>query len=496
MGIQHIPNCSCKTCTSGEKYDMVHIHVHSDHSNLDGVNRIDRLVKKAAQLGQKALSLNDHGNPSGIFQFYKACKKENIKPILGLEFYITNDLEARVSNKEREFEDRDWHQSIFIKNAEGYKNYNYLTYISFNEGYYYKPRIDYDLLFSRAKGLIATSSCIASKINNYITAGNTFEAEKLFKRFRDVFGDDFYGEIQLNELNDMEKFGISQKMNNQFIIDMCRKYDVPVLIGGDIHYLDPEDNELQDAIINSKRMAKEGEEGFKIHARTLYLSGPEDIISFNSDYGFNYDIKFLEECFENSLKFAEKVDFDFEMGKYHMPKIKTQGMTSEEYLDKVTWEGLQKNIEIERKYYPEKFTNDEIDELEVRVNGELEVIKNMGVADYMLIVHDIIKWEKENNIYVGAGRGCFLPGSMVTLFNNLKVRIEDIKIGDEISNYFSVKGLVSNTFEYDIDEEIVELEFENGKKISCTKDHEFYTKNRGWIKADELTDEDEIEMLK
>src|SRR6185312_5180861 len=165
MGIQHIPNCTCKTCTTGEKYDMVHIHVHSDHSNLDGVNRIDRLVKKAKQLGQKALSLNDHGNPSGIFQFYKACKKEDIKPILGLEFYITNDLEARVSNKDREFEDRDWHQSIFIKNAEGFKNYNYLTYVSFNDGYYYKPRIDYDLLFSRAKGLIATSSCIASKIN-------------------------------------------------------------------------------------------------------------------------------------------------------------------------------------------------------------------------------------------------------------------------------------------------------------------------------------------
>lgn len=394
---------------------MVHIHIHSDHSNLDGVNKIPNLVKRAKEYGHSALVLNDHGNPSGIFQFYKECKKQGIKPILGLEFYITNDLRSKVSFKNREtVEDNDYHQSVFIKNNDGYVNYNYMTYVSFTDGYYYKPRIDFDLLFERKKGLMTTSSCIASKVNQYLTLGMNNEAEALFKRFRDEFGDDFYAEIQLNELNSKSIYGISQKENNEFIIKMANKFDVPILIGGDIHYLDPEDNELQDTLIRVKNKAKEGEEGFKIHARHLYYSNYDDIHRFNKDFGFNYDEKFIDNCLENSLGFAEKPNFEFQTGKYHMPKISSStDLTGDEYLEKLTYIKLAEKIKIEQKYYPTKWTNEYLEIVKKRIVEELRVIKLLELADYLLIVYDIINFEKENGILVGAGRGS-AAGSFVS----------------------------------------------------------------------------------
>lgn len=380
--------------------------MHTSASNLDGAAKGSQLVQRAKDYGHKALAITDHGSPVGLFSHYNLCKKAGIRPILGLEFYITNDLTSRVPNKNRILDDKDYHQSIFIKDKEGYKNFNYLTYVSYTDGYYYKPRIDFDLLFSKSKGLAATSSCMASKINQLLTADRIKEAEDLFLKFRACFGDDFYGEIQFNELNDKVQYGIDQRSNNKFIIDMCEKYDVPVMIGGDVHYLDNGDAELQDAIINSKRQAKEGEEGFQIHARHLYYHGVDDYYDFNKKFGYNYETSFLERCFENSVKFSEKFTFEFETGKYHLPKIKMEaGMTSDEYIEKVTWDGLIKNIEVERKYFPDEYTNEDIDRLEKQTEYELDVFKNMGLSDYMLIVYDIIKFEKENNLYVAAGRG-------------------------------------------------------------------------------------------
>ena len=344
---------------------------------------------------------------------------------------------------------------------------------------------------------MVSTSCIAGKINQLITAERIKEAEDLFLQFRNKFGDDFYGEIQFNELtSDHPKFNemkIDQRFNNKHIIDLCNKYDVPIMIGGDVHYLDKGDGDLQDAIINSKRQAKEGEEGFQIHARHLYYHDVSDYYDFDKKFGYNYGTDFLEKCFENSVKFSDKVNFEFETGKYHLPKINiNNGMTSDEYIEKVTWEGLVSNIEIERKYFPSDYTNEEIDVLEKQTEYELKVLKEMGLSDYMLMVYDIIKFEKENDIYVGAGRGCFLPNSKVTLFNNSKLEIKYIQKGDKILNHFSGFGIVSNKFIYNIEEEIIELQFDNGKIITCTKDHEIYTHNRSWVKACEINNLDFI----
>jgi len=391
-----------------ENHKFVQVHCHTSASLLDGVNTPEKLAKKAKEFGHPALAITDHGMANNLFTFAQECKKEGIKPILGLEFYICNDLTSRIPNRQRELEEKDYHQSTYIKNKEGYKNFCELTYRSFTDGYYYKPRIDFDSLIEKKNGLMITSSCMASKTSQYILNDEHKKAEELFRKLCLEFGEDFYGEIQFNEVE-------GQKQINDFIIHLCNKYDVPILIGGDVHYLNPEDNELQDAVIRSKRSSSsksDDESDWVISARHLYFHDTKDYYEFNKKFGFNYDTKLLEEAFENSIKFSEKPNFEFETGKYHTPKIKVDdGFTSDEYLEKLAWEGMTKIIK-KKKSKGIKITNEEIESYEKRMEYELSVIKKMEITDYLLIVQDIINWEKRNDFYVGAGRGS-CAGSLV-----------------------------------------------------------------------------------
>ncbi|MEO6304499.1 MAG: DNA polymerase III subunit alpha, partial [Bacteroidia bacterium] len=376
---------------------FVQLHLHTDASLLDGVTNYKKVIAKAKEYGHPAIGITDHGSAARTFDFWKECKKQGIKPILGLEFYITNDLKSRVSHKEREdVEDKDYHQSVYIKNKAGYLNYNYLTYVSMTDGFYYKPRIDFNLLFERKEGLMITTSCMASKMSSYIRELKFKEAEDLFKQYLYEFEDDFYGELQFNEVPE-------QKAINDYVIHLCKTYKVKMIIGGDVHYTNPEDNVLQDAVIRSKRDADAPD--WIINARKLYFHSADDYYQFNKDLGWNYPESMIDECFKTSIEFSEKVNFDFETGKYHLPKIDTGELTSKEYIEKATWEGLGDLIQTERKYFPNKYTNEVIEKLEQQVEYELKVINDMGLNDYLLIVHDIIKWEKANNIYVGPGRG-------------------------------------------------------------------------------------------
>ena len=381
-------------CLKHKEYSL--IHCHTNFSLLDGVGSINQLVKKAKENNCKSIAINDHGNPAGLFSFYKECKKQDIKPVLGLEFYITNDLGLKKSYKDRtSLEDRDYHQSVYIKNTQGYKNFNYLTYKSFVDGFYYKPRIDFDLLFEKKEGLIITSSCMASKLSNYIRANDLRQAEDLFRKFVLEFGEDFYGEIQFNEIK-------GQKEINDFIIHLCNKYDIKTIIGGDVHYVNKEDNVLQDALIKSKR---DSETDWAIEARNLYFHTPSDYVDFNKRFGYNYSEKFIETCLENSNSFSDKANFEFETGKYHFPKVNTGKETSKEFLERIVWEGAKKKISEDLKYFPDKYTNDFLDKIEKQVAYELEVFDKLELNDYFLIVYDIIKFCKENDIYVGPGRG-------------------------------------------------------------------------------------------
>jgi DNA polymerase III subunit alpha len=506
------------------KKKMVQIHLHTDSSLLDGTASADKLIKKAKEFGHPAIAITDHGNPTGLFQFWKEAKKQGIKPILGLEFYISNDLRSRIAHKDRTtIEERDFHQSVYIKNKEGYLNFNYLTYLSYTEGYYYKPRIDFDVLFEKKKGLMITSSCMASKLGNYARLNKHKEAEELFKKYVKEFGEDFYGEIQFNEVE-------GQKEINDLVIHLCKKYDIKTLIGGDVHYLNPGDGALQDALIRSKRDNENSD--WVINARHLYYHEAKDYYDFNKKFGFNYDTSLLDECLENSLEFADKTNFEFETGKYHLPKIKISGKTSKEYIEEKTWEGLIQNINDAREFLPNKYTDEEIEKIEQQVNYELKVIDDLGLNDYLLMVYDIIKWEKENNFYVGPGRGsaagstvawalgitaldpleygllferfinperkvmCVTENNYVLLKNGEKKFIHDINLQDQVQTPKNECDLIKiSKRNLNENEKVFLIECENGAMMELTCDHIVpIIRNNQLIKVrvDELLETDEL----
>ncbi len=404
---QHI--CDSPNCTHKSHYKpLVNIHMHSGFSQLDGAGKFDDYVKLAQEFNIPGLALTDHGTAVGIYQFYKTVKEAGLKPILGEEFYLCTDLSIRKPNRDRELLDKDKHQTVLIKNAEGYKNFCKLNYLSFTEGYYYKPRIDYEMLFAHGKGLIISSGCAASMFSQLIMNGKAKEAEEWFVKFVKVFGQDFYGEIQFNELNDIAKFGMSQQIVNDFIISMCKKYDIKVIIAGDTHYAAEEDVKLQDILINAQRNKTNGPtemaESF-IHARHLYFHNSGHYQKFNKDFGFNYDPKFIEQCLENSLELSDKVNFEFDTKTDNYPKFEIPAKkTTEGYLEELAYEGLLNRI-TERKLVGEVFPPELIEEYEKRLDFELKVINDKKYGDYFLVFWDLVKWAKENDIYSGIARG-------------------------------------------------------------------------------------------
>jgi DNA polymerase III subunit alpha len=405
MDTPHIcetPNCNCKLTP------LVNYHMHSGFSQLDGCGKFENYIQLAKEYNIPGLTLTDHGTATGIYQFYKEVKAAGLKPILGEEFYLCTDLTVRKPNRDRELIGKDKHQTILIQNKEGYKSFCKLNYLSFTEGYYYKPRINYEMLFAHNEGLIITSGCAASIFNQLLMHGSKVEAEQWFKRFVDTFGDNFYGEIQLNELNDIHKYNMSQKMINDFIIEMSNKYDIKVIIGGDTHYAFEEDAKLQDIIINSQRRkdgdATEVTESF-IHARHLYFHNSSHYHKFNTEFGFNYDPQFINQCLENSIKITEKINFEFPTNVTNFPTYEIpKGISNKEYCTKLAYEGLLQKLKT-RQERGEVFSNEQLQQYEERLDFEINVIANKGYIDYFLIFHDLVKWAKENKLRVGVGRG-------------------------------------------------------------------------------------------
>jgi len=387
---------------------LVPIHLHSSGSFLDGCGRLEDYIKLAKEYNHPAIAITDHGNPMFIFQFWKLCKEEGIKPILGCEFYITTDLNIKEPNRKREVIDRDKHIIILIKNDIGYKNFCKLIYLSFTEGFYYKNRITYDQLFSHKEGLIITTACAAGQVNQLATKGFEKESEEWFLKFKNEFKDDFYAEIQFNELNDKEKYSISQKEINDNIIKLATKHKVKLIIGGDTHYASKEDSKLQD-ILFSVMMRKTVEEASDslMHARHLYYHNSEDYFEFNKKFEFNYSEDLINNCFTNSLEIADKCNFNFNTTTNNFPKFeipKEIKQTNTEYCTTLAYKGLEKKIS-ERVQQGESFSNELIESYEERLDYEIEIINSKGYIDYFLIFQDLITWAKKNGIFVGVARG-------------------------------------------------------------------------------------------
>ena len=358
--------------------DFVHLHVHSEYSLLDGANRIKDLPVRAKELGMKSIAITDHGVMYGVIDFYKACKKEGIKPIIGCEVYVAPrsrfDKEPNIDNKYN-------HLILLAKNNLGYKNLCKLVSAGFTEGYYYKPRIDLEILEKYHEGLIALSGCLAGALSTSILDGNYEQAEKMAKWHKELFKDDYYIEIQANRLKE-------QALVNQKLVELSRKLEIPFVITNDAHYLKKEDSYNHEVLLcvqTGKKMTDT--DRMRFETDDFYIKSPEEIEEFFPN---------LKEGMENTVEIAEKCNVEFEFGHTILPNydVPEEYNSHFDYLKKLCNDGINKR-------YGENIT----EEIKKRMEYELSVIEKMGYVDYFLIVWDFIHYAKSNGISVGPGRG-------------------------------------------------------------------------------------------
>lgn len=504
---------------------MAHLHVHTFHSILDGCGSIDNYIKLAKKFNHPAIAITDHGTLSGTFEFYRKCKKAGIKPIIGFEAYV-NDKMGEF--EEKKYEGGNSHQIILVKNKQGFINSNKLAYKSFSEGFYKRGRIKTEWLFENKEGLIITTSCMASSIGKLLMDKKPDQAEIYFKRLKDEFGEDFYAEIQLNELS-------IQKMYNSFIIEMANKYKVKVIITADVHYALPEDAELQDTLIAINQKSQLGH-SFKLNARSLFYSSSEDIHNFNYKFGYDYSREFIDWCLDNTLEIVDKCNFDFEIGVEKYPKyepteeiIKYFGTSNiEEIGKKLAFAKLKQKLNEYKMTGEVEITEEKIKDYVDRLNYELDVICDKKVLDYFLVNWEIIKDYRSHGHDTGAARGsaagsllswcyeitkidpirfglfferflnptrkCITKNNDVLMKNGNYKNIMDITLEDKF--FIQTKtgiGELVEIIDREVNEEVFQIESENGAIIELTGNHIIPVIRNGKtieIRVDEIKEDD------
>lgn len=357
--------------------DFVHLHIHSEFSLLDGANRIKDLPVRAKELGMKAMAITDHGVMYGVIDFYKACKKEGIKPIIGAEVYVA----SRTRFDKEPQDKRYYHLILLAKNNKGYQNLSKLVSLGFTEGYYYKPRIDLEILEKYHEGIICLSACLAGAVSQAILNGDIEKAEEVAKWHKNVFGEDYYLEIQSNGVKE-------QVMVNQKIIQIARRLDIPIVATNDAHYLKKEDaynHEVLLCIQTGKRITDE--DRMRFETDELYVKSPEEM----SEYFKNFP-----DAIENTVKIAEKCNVEFEFGHTILPNydVPEEFNTHYDYFKKLCYDGIKA-----------RYGDNPSQEILDRAEYELKIISQMGYVDYYLIVWDYINYAKSVGIPVGPGRG-------------------------------------------------------------------------------------------
>ena len=358
--------------------EFVHLHIHSEFSLLDGANRIKDLPVRAKELGMKAMAITDHGVMYGVIDFYKACKKEGIKPIIGCEVYVAP--RSRF-DKEPGIDKQYYHLILLAKDTQGYKNLSKLVSIGFTEGYYYKPRIDLEVLEKYHEGLVCLSGCLAGAVNQALINGQTEKAEEIALWHKNVFGEDYYIEIQNNGIRE-------QVLANQKLVQLARKLKIPLVATNDAHYLKKEDaynHEILLCIQTGKRMSDE--DRMKFDTDELYVKSPEEMSEYFSAF---------PDAIENTVKIADKCNVEFEFGHTILPNYDVPECyaTHYDFLKELCDKGLKQR-------YGENLSEDILK----RAEYEIGIIKKMGYVDYYLIVWDFIHYAKSQGIPVGPGRG-------------------------------------------------------------------------------------------
>lgn len=356
--------------------NFVHLHLHTEYSLLDGAARIDKVVKVAKSYDMPAIAITDHGNMYGVIPFYDACKKAGIKPILGCEFYVADDL------KEKHGKSKNAHLILLAKNKEGYLNLCRLNTIAFRDGFYYKPRIDYKALETHADGLVCLSACLAGDLQQHLLKHEYEEADKLVQWFKNLFGEDYYIELQDHGLPE-------QKEVNPHLRELAKKYNIKTVATNDVHYINKEDAEVQDVLM-CVQMGKtvNDPDRLKFGSDEFYFKAYEEMAKV-----FPNDL----DALETTLEIADKCNYEFtEIDKnlYHFPPYKApNGEDLESYFRKLIEKGLV------RRY------GTVTEEIRKRVDSELAVIVKQGFVQYFLTVWDYINAAKEMGVPVGPGRG-------------------------------------------------------------------------------------------
>ncbi len=386
--------------------DFVHLHLHTEYSLLDGANSLDALIKKAVDLKMPAIAVTDHGNLFGALDFYLKATKAGIKPIIGCEMYVAPGSRFEKTGAATQHEESFYHLILLSRDRQGYKNLVKLVTAAYLEGFYYKPRIDKELLRHHSEGLIGMSACLSGEVPRLLLQGRYEDAKKAALEYRDILGkENFYFELQDNGIPEQEQA-------NRELMRLSKDTGIPLVATNDCHYLNMEDHKSHDALlcIQTGKTVKDTNR-MKFSSETFYVKTPEEM---KKSFGH------VPEAIANTIAIAQRCNLELELGKYHLPHFPVpEGYTREVYMAELARKGLEerfKEIEAVRgkgSFDPEVYR--------ARLESEIVMLEKMGFAGYFLIVWDFIRYAKEHGIPVGPGRGS-AAGSLVAY----SLRITDL----------------------------------------------------------------------
>ena len=377
--------------------DFTHLHVHTEYSLLDGSSKIKEITKQAKELGMNSLAITDHGVMYGAIDFYRAAKDAGIKPIIGCEVYVAPD--SRFEKEAGESEDRYYHLILLAENNKGYENLCKIVSKGFVDGFYYKPRVDYEVLEEFHEGIICLSACLAGEVQRNLAREDYEAGKEAALKYLKIFGEGNY-------FLEMQDHGIPEQQTvNQQLLRLSKDINVDLVCTNDVHYTYKDDVEAHDILLciqTGKR--KSDEDRMRYEGGQYYLKSPEEMAEL---------FKYAPQALENTQKIADRCNVDFEFGVTKLPNFDVpEGYTPWTYLKELCEKGLEKRYPVMRGEEDPNCSATK-EELQERLNFELNTIKDMGYIEYFLIVWDYIDYAKRNGIPVGPGRGS-AAGSIVS----------------------------------------------------------------------------------
>lgn len=396
-----------------------HLHMHTEFSTLDGINRLDTLPAHIKSMGQPAVAITDHGNISGSYQFYKNCKKAGVKPLIGLEAYYT-PFDSSV----RELDDlgkRYYHMVLLAKNGTGLRNLNWLSTRSFVEGFYSKPRLDDRIIGEHSEGIIATTACLGSRISQLILANKRTEAEKMLLHNASLFPDNFFIEVQLHEEQE-------QQLVNSVLLSLASKHRLPLILTNDCHYTHEQDKLLHEQALCMSTNGKmsdptwdEERKAGEAKGKTRFSFGNIDVHVAHHDWMWARAQKqgIPYEALTNTIAIANEIK-----SEEYFANIKNRYPKFQNLSDESSWEALEFLC---KDLLWEKMNGEVPDVYKERINNELKIIKKMGFSDYLLIVHQFLSGARSEDVFIGPGRGS-AAGSLVSYALGI-TQVDPIKYG-------------------------------------------------------------------